>query len=166
MTLMRNVIASVEQEYVRYKRLAEGAMAQVEEKDLGRSISGALPIAAIARHIGGNLKSRFTEFLTADGEKPWRDRESEFVDRSPARSELLDHWEAGWQELLATLSELSDDQLNARVTIRGEALTVLEALHRSLAHTSYHVGQIVLVAKAIRGESWRYLSIPPVVKSR
>ena len=112
-------------------------------------------------HIAGNLASRFTDFLTSDGEKPWRDRESEFARRTVTRDELGAKWEAGWSALLGALAGLDDAHLPATVTIRGVGLSVLEALHRSLSHTAYHVGQIVFLAKALRGGDWKWLTIPP-----
>jgi hypothetical protein len=110
--------------------------------------------------VAGNLRSRFTDFLTTDGEKPWRRREEEFDERRVARTELLAHWEEGWAPLLSTLKGLADEDLDRTVTVRTEPMRVHEALHRSLAHTSYHVGQIVYIAKAIRGDGWTSLSIP------
>jgi len=118
-------------------------------------------VAITAWHIAGNLKSRFTDFLTSDGEKPWRDREQEFAQRTPTQAELTAQWEAGWSALRQALSELNDEHLEQIVVIRGGELTVQAALHRSLAHTSYHVGQIVQLAKAIRAAEWNHLSIPP-----
>lgn len=112
-------------------------------------------------HISGNLKSRFTDFLTTDGEKPWRDREEEFSARTVGRPELLAKWNDGWQTLLDTLAGLTDDDLKKTITIRQQPMLVHEALHRSLAHTVYHVGQIVFIAKEFRGGAWHYLSIPP-----
>ena len=106
-------------------------------------------------------KSRFTDFLSSDGEKPWRKRDSEFVSRKVSRSELREKWNDGWDCLFASLEDLSDGNLGDRVSIRCQQLTVHEALHRSLAHVSYHVGQIVYIAKSFRGDSWRFLSIPP-----
>src|SRR5690348_16754249 len=114
----------------------------------------------ICWHVAGNLKSRFTEFLTSDGEKSWRNREEEFQGRAVSRAELLAKWEDGWKALFAALDGLSDDALSREVKIRGQGLTVLEALHRSLAHTSYHVGQIVFLAKELAGQNWASLSIP------
>jgi hypothetical protein len=163
---MRQLLSSIESEYRRYKKLSEDAMAQVSDTDLAAQVTGDNSIAIIARHVGGNLKSRFTDFLTTDGEKPWRDRESEFEQRAPTRAELLGHWEDGWQTLFSTLASLTDDQLNATITIRGESLTAIDALHRSLAHTSYHSGQIVFIAKSIRGADWRNLSIPLASKRK
>jgi Protein of unknown function (DUF1572) len=158
---MREILTSIESEYRRYKKLGERAFEQAKDDELtvvptpeGNSI------AMLAWHLSGNLKSRFTDCLTSDGEKPWRDRESEFDPRTVSRAELLARWEEGWSVLFQALSGLSDDVLGARVTIRGEGLSVLQALHRSLAHASYHVGQIVYLAKSFRGGAWSSLSIP------
>jgi hypothetical protein len=115
----------------------------------------------LAWHVSGNLKSRFTDFLTADGEKPWRDRDAEFQSRRVTQAELLEKWEEGWGVLFATLRDLTDSDLGRSVTIRNHPLSAAEALHRSLAHISYHVGQIVFIAKAMRGKEWENLSIPP-----
>ena len=118
-------------------------------------------VATIAWHVGGNLRSRFTDFLTTDGEKPWRDRESEFEARTPSREELLAFWNEGWDVLQHSLDDLADANLVDTVRIRGEELSVIQALHSSLAHTTYHVGQIVHRAKELRGGEWTYLSMPP-----
>ena len=158
---MRSLIASVEGEYRRYKALGEGALNQLEDAQLAAASSGSNSIATIVWHIAGNLKSRFTDFLTSDGEKPWRDRDSEFLARNVTRTELLAKWNDGWQVLFQALADLNDADLDRTVTIRGQPLSVAEALHRSVAHTSYHVGQVVYVAKGLRGTDWQYLSIPP-----
>ena len=159
---MRTIVSSIEGEYRRYKKLGEGALAQLSNEQLSQSgPSGGLSVATIAWHISGNLASRFTDFLTTDGEKRWRNRESEFEDRRVTRGDVLAKWEGGWKALSAAPEGLSDDDLSRIVTIRGQEHAVLEALHRSLAHTSYHVGQIVYVAKSLRGSEWRSLSIPP-----
>jgi len=159
---MRQVIGSIEGEYRRYKKLGEEAIGQLGDEQLCLSDgSGGNSIAAIVWHVAGNLASRFTDFLHSDGEKPWRDRDSEFVERSVSRADLLEKWESGWSVLASALADLADEQLPAVVSIRGAPLSVLEALHRSLAHTSYHVGQIVFLAKSFRGREWRSLSIPP-----
>jgi uncharacterized damage-inducible protein DinB len=158
---MRSLIASIEAEYRRYKTLAEGAINQLVDSQLADAAGTSNSIATIVWHIAGNLQSRFTDFLTSDGEKPWRDRDSEFLARQVTCTELLAKWEDGWRALFEALGNLSDANLDQSVTIRGQPLTVAEALHRSLAHTSYHVGQIVYVAKALRGASWHYLSIAP-----
>jgi hypothetical protein len=157
----RRFIDSIQGEYLRYKKLAEGAIGQVADEILAAAGDEASnSIATICWHISGNLRSRFTNFLTEDGEKPDRRREEEFDARVVSRAELLAKWDEGWRPLLDTLAALSDDDLDGTVTIRTEPLRVHEALHRSLAHTSYHVGQIVLLAKRARGDAWTSLSIP------
>ena len=159
---MDTLIRSIEGEYIRYKSLAEAALAQVPEASLSEPGPGnGNSLAIICWHLSGNLKSRFTDFLTADGEKPWRNREEEFNARIVSREELLAKWNDGWSALLATLRDLSDEDLERSITIRGQSLAVHEALNRSLSHASYHVGQIVYVAHSIVGADWRYLSIPP-----
>jgi uncharacterized damage-inducible protein DinB len=159
---MNRIIPSLQAEYLRYKGLAEAAIGQLEEADLvAAAPGGGNSIAVICWHLAGNLRSRFTDFLTTDGEKPWRRREEEFQSRVVTRAELLAHWERGWAALLETLSTLTDADLDREVTIRGQPLRVSEALHRSLAHASYHVGQIVFAARGLRGSAWRFLSIPP-----
>jgi len=155
------ILASIEAEYRRYKTLGESAVNQLAEPQLADATGTSNSIATIIWHVAGNLKSRFTDFLTSDGEKPWRDRDSEFLPRHVTRAELQAKWDDGWRVLFAALTSLTDADLGRTVTIRGQPLTVAEALHRSLAHTSYHVGQIVYVAKARRGADWQYLSIPP-----
>jgi len=155
---MNALIKSIEAEYLRYKALAESALAQVPEPSLSQPGVEGNSLAILCWH---NLKSRFTDFLTSDGEKPWRNREEEFSPRTVSRAELIEKWTDGWQVLLAVLGQLTDADLTKSVRIRGQALAVHEALHRSLAHASYHVGQIVYVARAICGANWRYLSIPP-----
>src|SRR5712692_10719464 len=159
---MRNVISSIEGEWRRYKTLGEGAMRQLRDDELGKSGPGdGNSVAVIVWHIAGNLKSRFTDFLDSDGEKPWRNRDSEFEDRGNiTRAELLDKWNGGWSALFAALEPLSDADLSRSVSIRGVKCQVHEALHRAVAHTSYHVGQIVLLAKTFRGTEWKSLSIP------
>jgi hypothetical protein len=159
---MSTIVESIRAEYLRYKTLAEGAIDQLSDADLSREgPSGGNSIAVLCWHISGNLKSRFTDFLASDGEKPWRDREEEFRARTVGRTALLEKWNDGWKVLLDTLDALTGDDLKKTVTIRQQPLIVHEALHRSLAHTAYHVGQIVYIAKEFRGGAWNYLSIPP-----
>jgi hypothetical protein len=156
------LIKSIEAEFQRYKAGAEAAMAQVEETQLSEpGPSEGNSLAIISWHVAGNLQSRFTDFLTSDGEKPWRNREEEFDKRSVTRSELNEKWNKGWSVLFATLDQLTDENLMHTVTLRGQQLTVHEALHRALAHISYHVGQIVYLSHIFRGDQWKYLSIPP-----
>jgi hypothetical protein len=156
------VIAAIENEYVRYRSMGEGVLDQVDAGQLvARPSQESLSLAMIVWHVAGNLESRFTDFLTTDGEKPWRDREDEFALRDETPAEVRAKWDRGWGVLTATLAALDDSSLETKVTIRGIWLTVLEALLRSLAHVSYHVGQMTYVGKMLRGPEWRYLSIPP-----
>lgn len=157
---MRTVVASIESEFRRYKALGEGAMAQASEAQLCAGQTTAMSIAMIVWHVSGNLRSRFTDFLTTDGEKPWRQREEEFEARQVTRDALLARWQSGWDVLTATLATLQDADLARVIHVRGQGMSALEALHRSLAHISYHVGQMVYVAKAQQGEGWHSLSIP------
>jgi len=159
--MMRTIVPLVEAEFYRYKALGEGALGQVTPEQLVEGSTVANSIATLVWHVSGNLESRFTDFLTSDGEKPWRDRDSEFEARNVTPEEVRAKWERGWSVLETTLSALQDADLSRIVTIRGVELRVDEALFRSLAHASYHVGQIVSAAKRFRGESWEYLSIPP-----
>jgi hypothetical protein len=158
----RSVIASIEGEYRRYESLGRKTIDQLSHEEL--TVHGSpesLSISTIVWHVAGNLQSRFTDFLTSDGEKPWRHRETEFEDRQVSREELVEKWEVGWKALFDALAPLTDDDLTREVVIRAVPLTVCEALHRSLAHASYHVGQMTYIGKMLRGEEWSYLSIPP-----
>jgi uncharacterized damage-inducible protein DinB len=157
-----DIIDSIRAEFLRYKALAEGSIRQLADADLSApGPNGGSSIATICWHISGNLQSRFTEFLTSDGEKPWRHREEEFEPRTVTRDELLAKWERGWSALMDALRELHDSQLGDAITIRQQPMAIREALHRAMAHIAYHVGQIVYVAKSIRGNEWQSLSIPP-----
>ena len=159
---MTAIIESIRAEYLRYKALAEAAIGQLDERELAaHDPEYGNSVTVMCWHLSGNLQSRFTDFLTSDGEKPWRQREEEFQARTTTRAELLAKWDQGWAVLLATLNGLTDEQLQQSVTIRGQSLRVHEALHRSLAHAAYHVGQIVYIAKSQRGKDWTFLSIPP-----
>ena len=156
-----SVIGSLLDEYKRYKALAEAAIGQVSDEELARlGPGGGNSIDILVRHLAGNLKSRFTDFRTSDGEKPWRHRDNEFETASLTRAELMTAWDAAWETVIAEVSQLTDADLNGTVTVRRQPLRIDEALHRSLGHTAYHVGQIVYLAKEMRGDSWRTLSIP------
>jgi len=147
--------------FQRQKELAERALAQVTDDDFFRTIDAeANSIAVLVKHVGGNLQSRWTDFLTTDGEKPSRDRDGEFVVASAERAAIMSLWDAGWLALSNTFAQLRPGDLIATVTIRGEAMTALAAMHRGLAHISQHVGQIVLLAKHYRSAEWQTLSIP------
>ena len=154
------IINSIKSEYLRYKKLAEGAIQQTPEAGINKVLGeDNNSISVIVFHISGNLKSRFTDFLTTDGEKEWRKRDTEFEERQLTKSELINIWDEGWNVLITALEELTDDDLSKKVIIRKKELSVVDALHRSLAHLSYHVGQIVFIARVIVGKEWVSLSI-------
>lgn len=159
---MRDIVASIEGEYRRYRSLGARTMDQLDADELvARPTEESNSVATIVWHIAGNLESRFTDFLTADGEKPWREREDEFAVREASPDEIRAKWDRGWNVLLDTLAELDDGDLARTITIRDVEHTVAEALERSLAHTAYHIGQITFLGKMARGDDWTYLSIAP-----
>lgn len=144
-----------------YKQLAERAMEQVADEQLFAVLDAeGNSIAIIVKHMTGNMRSRWTSFLTTDGEKPDRNRDGEFIDPPATRKELMAEWEDGWSRLFAALEPLTDADLGRTVTIRGEAHSVMQAINRQLAHYPYHVGQIVLLAKHFGSDHWQSLSVP------
>jgi uncharacterized damage-inducible protein DinB len=148
-------------EYERYKNIGQKTLVQVTDENLNKVLGADNnSIAVIVRHISGNLISRFTDFLTSDGEKNWRDRDSEFEERSYSREELQAIWDKGWQVLEATLGGLTEDDLSKTITIRGQEHSVHEALSRSIAHIAYHTGQIVLLARILNDGNWQWISVP------
>lgn len=155
------MIKDIIDEYQRYKMTGQKALDQLSDSDLNRVIGeGNNSVAIIVRHLSGNFISRFTDFLTADGEKPWRNREAEFDFAEYSRAEIYESWSRGWGVLEGQLMTLSEADVEKRVTIRGQELTVEQALLRSLAHTAYHIGQIVLLARILKVENWEWISIP------
>jgi hypothetical protein len=148
--------------YRTYKSLGDRALAQVPNADLHTLVDpGANSLAIIIKHVAGNLKSRFTDFLTADGEKPDRNRDGEFEMAAPAsREQLLAWWDAGFATVLASIEALAPEDLDRTVYIRQEAFLVVEALNRSVTHTAYHVGQIVYLAKHFAGPAFTSLTVP------
>ena len=147
--------------FLYYKKLAERAMEQVTDEQLFVTLDEeANSIAILVKHMAGNMQSRWTDFLTTDGEKPNRDRDCEFVDPPSTRKALLDVWENGWTRLFHALEPLSDADLARTVTIRGEAHSVMQAVNRQMAHYAHHVGQIVLLAKHFAHDHWQSLSVP------
>jgi hypothetical protein len=144
-----------------YKKLAEAAIAQVDDQQLFLTLDEEMnSIAIIIKHMTGNMRSRWTDFLTSDGEKPDRHRDTEFEEPPASRQALMKAWEEGWNLLFAALEPLTDSDLGRTVTIRGEAHSVMQAINRQVAHYSYHCGQIVLLAKHFRGHEWKSLSVP------
>src|SRR5689334_10891623 len=143
-----------------YKKLAERAMEQVSDDQLFATLDGeANSIAIVVKHLAGNMRSRWTDFLTTDGEKPDRNRDSEFVDPPATRQGLMELWEDGWRCLFQAVEPLSDADLNRTVTIRGEPHSVMQAVNRQMAHYAHHVGQIVLLAKHFAHDHWKSLSV-------
>jgi uncharacterized damage-inducible protein DinB len=148
----------------KHKDLAEKAVRQVDADDdfFHKPGANSNSIAVIIKHVGGNLASRWTDFLTTDGDKPWRDRDAEFIiGPDDTRERLLAAWEAGWTALFQTLGMLDEADLLKKVTIRGEEHTVLQAIQRSLAHSIYHIGQIVYLARWVKTGDWQWLTIAP-----
>jgi uncharacterized damage-inducible protein DinB len=155
------MIEDFRSEFERYRLLAEKALAQMPDSALNTASSpDGNSAAVIARHMSGNLVSRFTNFLTEDGEKPNRDRDREFDDTAYTRAELDEMWKKGWAVLNDTIAQLGNEDLSRMVTIRQQPLTVHAALSRALAHQAYHVGQIVLLARITAENEWQSLSIP------
>ncbi|MFD0767100.1 DUF1572 family protein [Mucilaginibacter lutimaris] len=144
-----------------YKLLAERAIAQLNnEKLYWQPAPESNSIAVIMNHIAGNMLSRFTDFLTSDGEKPWRNRDNEFEAPAEGHEQLLQKWNDAWQCLINALSSLTEDDLEKIIFIRNDGHTVTEAINRQLAHYPYHVGQIVYIAKMLKDAEWQSLSIP------
>jgi hypothetical protein len=144
-----------------YKKLAERAMEQVTDEQLFALLDDeANSIAIVVKHMAGNMRSRWTDFLTSDGEKPDRNRENEFEDPPATRETLMKLWEQGWNHLFTAIEPLSDPDMDRTITIRGEAHSAMQAINRQIAHYSYHCGQIVLLAKHFHYGQWKSLTIP------
>jgi hypothetical protein len=144
-----------------YKKLGEGAIAQCPDKALFATLDPeSNSIAIIVKHLAGNMRSRWSNFLTTDGEKPDRNRDGEFEDAPKTRAELLAMWDAGWKIFLDTLESLRDTDMNTTVAIRAEPHSVVQAINRQLAHYPMHIGQIVLLARHYAGDNWKTLSVP------
>lgn len=144
-----------------YKKLAERAMEQVTDQQLCAVLDEEMnSIAIIVKHMYGNMRSRWTDFLTSDGEKPNRNRDSEFEEPPSSREGLMKMWEEGWRHVFAALGPLTDADMSRTVTIRGEAHSVMQAINRQIAHYAYHCGQVVLLAKHFKGSEWKSLTVP------
>jgi len=159
----RTTISAFESEFRRYRKLAEGAVEQLAWEQLRQSLdSETNSIAVIMKHVGGNLRSRWTDALTTDGEKPWRNRDTEFVDDFADRASLMAAWNAGWSVVEAQLASFNDDDLAKTLAIRGEPHTLALALARSVSHVAYHTGQIVQMARVFAsraGVAWKTLTV-------
>jgi hypothetical protein len=160
-TLARHYLDNAAEEFRSLKELADKAAAQVSDEEFFRAIDPeSNSIAVIMKHVAGNLRSRWTDFLTSDGEKPDRHRDTEFVAEGEDRAAVLERWEAGWRTLFDTLESLRGVDPMRTVTIRREPHTVVEAVNRQLAHYGQHTGQIVFLAKHLKSSAWKTLSIP------
>lgn len=154
-------LESVKKQFLYYKMLGEKAMNQLEAEQLFVSVNeDTNSIATIIKHISGNMLSRWTDFLTSDGEKEWRNRDAEFENDLQSKEEVLNLWNKGWNVFLDALNNLKPEQLSNIIYIRNEGHTVIEAINRQLAHYPYHIGQIVFYAKQLKNSSWDSLSIP------
>ena len=156
-----NYLESVKKQFLYYKTLGEKAMEQLDESQLFELINDDCnSIAIIISHLTGNMISRWTDFLTTDGEKEWRNRDQEFEESITTKRELLTVWNKGWDCFFEALNSISNEQLNEIVYIRNEGHTIIEAINRQLAHYPYHIGQIVFIAKMLKKTEWTSLSIP------
>ncbi|WP_286915174.1 DUF1572 family protein [Flavobacterium sp. UBA4197] len=161
MEINSNYLESVKKQFLYYKTIGEKAMEQLEPEQFFVSLNDDTnSIAMIVKHLSGNMLSRWTDFLTTDGEKAWRNRDEEFEESVMTKEELQAAWDKGWNCLLDTLNSLQPEQLSEIIYIRNEGHTVTEAINRQLAHYPYHVGQIVFYAKMLKKGNWDSLSIP------
>ncbi len=144
-----------------YKKMAEGAIEQVTDEQLFATLDEEMnSIAIIVKHMTGNMRSRWTNFLTSDGEKPDRNRDTEFAAPPATRADLMQSWNDAWERVFEALTPLSDADLGRTVTIRGEPHSVMQAINRQIAHYAYHCGQIVFLAKHFKASEWKSLSVP------
>lgn len=162
MNLSAHYLEEIRRQFHGYKRLADGALAQISEEEFFRELDPeSNSIAIVVKHMAGNMRSRFTDFLTSDGEKPDRNRDQEFeIGPDADRKAFLKSWEQGWKALSDTIDALKPEDLERTVMIRSEAHSVLQALNRALAHLAMHVGQIIYLAKYFRSDKWATLSVP------
>ncbi len=156
-----NYLESVKKQFEYYKLLGERTFAQLKENELFRQFNPeSNSIAIIVNHLWGNMKSRWTDFLTSDGEKEWRNRDLEFEPVIKTKTELLEKWNDGWACLFKALNSINADNFDTEIYIRNQGHSIVEAINRQLGHYAYHVGQIVLIGRVIKGAEWKSLSIP------
>jgi len=162
MTPLSNYLEDIIRQFRQYKELVGKALAQIGDEDLFRQIDDeSNSISIIMKHLAGNMRSRWTDFLISDGEKPDRDRDSEFImDSSDTRESIMRAWDAGWERLFGTLESLGPEDLDKIILIRNEPHTIMQAINRNLTHCAYHAGQIVFIARHFRGSQWKSLSVP------
>jgi hypothetical protein len=161
MSLRNLFIESAVKRMKYYKELGDKTFAQLTDADFHyRPNDASNSIAIIIQHMAGNMLSRWTDFLSSDGEKEWRNRDNEFEEQQLTRQQLTAYWERGWNCCLGAIASLTEDDLSKTIYIRSEGLTAVDAINRQLAHYPYHVGQIIYIARMIKNESWQNLSIP------
>ncbi|MDN4164460.1 DinB family protein [Cytophagales bacterium LB-30] len=149
------------QQFEQYKKMGDSAINQVPEEMMSwQPGEQSNSLAVIVHHMSGNMRSRWTNFLTEDGEKPWRQRDEEFEEDERSKAEVMAAWESGWKVVFDTLNSLKEEDLSKTINIRAQGLTVVEAINRQLTHYASHVGQMIYLAKLICGENWKTLSIP------
>lgn len=159
--MQENYLNSIKKQFEYYKMLAEKTFEQLDEEDLFWQYNlESNSIAITVHHLYGNMKSRWTEFLTTDGEKEWRNRDLEFEDIIKTKDELLIKWNEGWNCLFTALQAINEDNFNQEIFIRNQSHSIVEAINRQLAHYSYHIGQIVFLGRMIKGQHWISLSLP------
>jgi hypothetical protein len=160
--LAQHYLDETRRQFRGYKRLGEGALAQLKDEEFLVTLDPeSNSVAIIVKHMAGNMRSRFTDFLTTDGEKTDRHRDQEFeLSSQTARADVMQWWESGWSYVVSSIEALRPEDVQRTITIRGEPHTVLQAINRQLAHHAYHVGQIVFLAKHLRSTEWKSLSIP------
>ncbi|MEL7119464.1 MAG: DUF1572 domain-containing protein [Bacteroidota bacterium] len=152
---------SARKQFEYYKQLGDKTFTQLDDKDLFWQYTPEVnSIAVIVNHLWGNMKSRWTDFLTTDGEKEWRNRDDEFEDIIKTKSELLQKWDEGWQCLFNALDSINEDNFNTTIYIRNQAHHIIEAVNRQMCHYSYHVGQIVYIGTLVKNKEWKSLSVP------
>ena len=156
-----NYLNSSRKQFEYYKQLGERTFLQLADQDLFRApVKGSNTVAIIVKHLWGNMMSRWTDFLTSDGEKIWRERDAEFEADIATREEMMLKWTEGWTALFSALDTLNDDNISTTVFIRNQGHTIIEAINRQLCHYAYHIGQIVYIGTILKGEEWESLSIP------
>ena len=159
--MQENYLKSIIKQFEYYKSVGEKTFAQLDETDLFWQYNDASnSISIIVNHLWGNMKSRWTDFLSSDGEKDWRDRDLEFEAIIKTKAELISKWNEGWDCLFDALNSVNQDNFNTKVYIRNQEHSIIEAINRQLAHYAYHIGQIAFIGRMIKGNEWRSLTIP------
>ncbi len=159
--MKKEYISIISEQFSHFKLRAEGAFNQLSEEEYHwKPNEESNSIATIIKHLSGNMHSRWVDFLTTDGEKPYRDRDNEFLDNFESKKKLLGKWESGWSLLFRAIEDLSEEDLDKIVELRGKQISVFQAIQTEVTHISYHLGQIVYIGKQIKDKDWVILSIP------